>query len=145
MKFFYLPFLHFYSHAESQSFLSVSPTVWKAWIERSFLDNILEIGAAGLFTSETKGLKFTWGFAASKCRVEWSDSICVKLLLFSRSVVSYSFWSHGLQHARPPCPSPSPRACSNWCPLSQCCRPTISSSVIPFSSSFNLFQHQGLF
>ena len=39
---------------------------------------------------------------------------------------------HGLQHARHPCPSPSPRACSNSCPLSRWCQPTISSSVIPF-------------
>ena len=48
--------------------------------------------------------------------------------------MSDSLWTHGLQHARPPCPSPTPRACSNSCPLSQWCRPTISSSVIPFSS-----------
>ena len=41
-------------------------------------------------------------------------------------------WPHGLQHARLPCPSPSPRLCSNSCPLSQWCHPTISSSVIPF-------------
>ena len=53
---------------------------------------------------------------------------------FSRSVVSNSLWPHGLQHARLPCPSPAPRACSNSCPLSQWCHPTISSSVGPFSS-----------
>ena len=41
---------------------------------------------------------------------------------------------HGLQHARPPCPSPTPRVYSNSCPLCQRCSPTISSSVIPFSS-----------
>ena len=40
---------------------------------------------------------------------------------------------HGLQHARPPCPSPTPRGYPNSCPLSQWCRPTISSSVVPFS------------
>ena len=45
-----------------------------------------------------------------------------------------SLQPHGLQQARPPCPSPSPRACSNSCPLSQWCHPTISSSVVPFSS-----------
>ena len=56
------------------------------------------------------------------------------LLLFSRSVVSTSLWPHGLQHARLPCPSPSPRVCSNSCPLSQWCHPTISSSVAPFFS-----------
>ena len=55
------------------------------------------------------------------------------ILLFSRSVVSNSLWSHGLQHTRLPRPSPSPRACSNSCPSSQWCHPTISSSVIPFS------------
>ena len=49
------------------------------------------------------------------------------------SVVSNSLWSHGLQHTRLPGPSPSPGACSNSCPLSQWCHPTILSSVIPFS------------
>ena len=53
---------------------------------------------------------------------------------FSLSVVSDSLWPHGLQHARPPCSSPTPVACSNSCPSSQWCHPTISSSVIPFSS-----------
>ena len=55
-------------------------------------------------------------------------------LLSSSSVGSDSLWPHGLQHARLPCPSPSPGACSNSCPLSQWCHPTISSSVAPFSS-----------
>ena len=59
------------------------------------------------------------------------DSI---LLLFSHSVVSDSLQHHGLQHARLLCPPPSPRACSNSCPSSKWCHPTISSSVIPFSS-----------
>ena len=52
---------------------------------------------------------------------------------FSPSVVSDSLQPHGLQHARPPCPSPAPRVYSNSCPLSRWCHPTISSSVIPFS------------
>ena len=47
--------------------------------------------------------------------------------------MSDSLWPHGLLHTRLPCPSPSPRACSNSCPLSQWCQVTISSSVIPFS------------
>ena len=51
---------------------------------------------------------------------------------FSRSVMSV-LRPHGLQHARPPCPSPTPGACSNSCPLSRWYHPTISSSVIPFS------------
>ena len=53
---------------------------------------------------------------------------------FSRSVMSDSLWPHELQHARPPCPSPTPRVYSNSSPLTQWCHPTISSSVIPFSS-----------
>ena len=53
---------------------------------------------------------------------------------FSHSVMSDSLWPHELQHARPPCPSPTPRAYPNSCPLSQWCHPTISSSVVPFSS-----------
>ena len=58
---------------------------------------------------------------------------------FSLSVVSDSLQLHGLQHARPPCPSPAPRACSNSCPSSQWCHPIISSSVIPFSSCLQSF------
>ena len=58
----------------------------------------------------------------------------VVVVVFSRSVMPNSLWSHGLQHARLSFPSPSPGACSNSCPLSQWCHPTISSSVIPFSS-----------
>ena len=53
---------------------------------------------------------------------------------FSSSVVSDSLRHYGLQHARLPCPSPTPGACLNLCSLSQWCYPTISSSVIPFSS-----------
>ena len=53
---------------------------------------------------------------------------------FSRSVVSHSLRPHGLQHARPPCPSPTPRVHPNPCPSSQWCHPSISFSVIPFSS-----------
>ena len=53
---------------------------------------------------------------------------------FSLSVVSDSLQLHESQHTRPPCPSPTPRVHSNSCPLSQWCHPTLSSSVIPFSS-----------
>ena len=53
---------------------------------------------------------------------------------FSHSAVSESLRHHGLQHARLPCPSPIPRACSNSCSSGQWCHLTISSSVIPFSS-----------
>ena len=64
---------------------------------------------------------------------------------FSHSVVSDSLWPHGLQHARPSYPSPTPRAYSNSCPLSQWCHPTVSSSVIPFSSCLQFFPASGSF
>ena len=64
---------------------------------------------------------------------------------FSRSVMSNSLRPHGLQHARPPCPSPTPRIYSNSCPLSQWCHPVISSSVIPFSSCPQSFPASGSF
>ena len=54
-----------------------------------------------------------------------SDSVQFSSVQFGRSVMSGSLWPHGLQHTRPPCPSPTPRACSNSCPLSQWCHPTI--------------------
>ena len=62
-----------------------------------------------------------------------------------RSVVSDSLWPHGSQHARPPCPSQTLGVYSNSCPLSQWCHPTISSSVIPFSSCLQSFPASGSF
>ena len=58
---------------------------------------------------------------------------------FSHSVVSHSSWPQGLQHSRHPCPSPTPRVYSNSSPWSQWCHPTISSSVVPFSSCLQSF------
>ena len=67
------------------------------------------------------------------------------LLLFSHSVMSNSLGPHGLEHARLPCPSSTPRACSNSCPLSRWCHPTISSSAVPFSSCLQSFPASGSF
>ena len=64
---------------------------------------------------------------------------------FSCSVLSDSFWPHGLQHTRLPCPSPTPGVYSNSCPLSQWCHPIISSPVIPFSSPIQSFLASGSF
>ena len=64
---------------------------------------------------------------------------------FSHSVVSDSLQPHGVQHARFLCPSPTPRAYSNSCPLSRRCHPTISSCVIPFSSCLQSFPASGSF
>ena len=59
--------------------------------------------------------------------------------------MSNSLRPHGLQHTRPPCPSPTPRTYSNSCPSSQWCHPTISPSVIPFSSCLQSFPAPGSF
>ena len=69
----------------------------------------------------------------------------IRSVQFSHSVVSDSLRPHGLQHARPPCLSPIPGTCSNSCPSSQWCHPTISSSVIPFSSCLLSFPASGSF
>ena len=64
---------------------------------------------------------------------------------FSCSFVSDSLRPQGLQHTRPPCPSPAPGDCSNSCPSSQRSHPTISSSVVPFSSCLQSFPASGSF
>ena len=68
-----------------------------------------------------------------------------EVLQFSRSVVSDSLRPRGLQHARPPCPSPTPEIHSHSYALSQWCHPTILSSVVPFSSHLNSFPASGCF
>ena len=64
---------------------------------------------------------------------------------FSCSVMSDFLLPHGMQHARPPCPSPPLRACSNSRPSSRWCYPTISSSVVPFTSCLQFFPASGSF
>ena len=64
---------------------------------------------------------------------------------FSLSVMCNSLRPHGLQHARPPCPSSTPRVYSDSCPLSRWCHSTISSSVVPFSSCLPSFPASGSF
>ena len=70
-----------------------------------------------------------------------ASSICSyhQSIQFSCSVMSDSLWPHALQHARLPCPSPTHGTCSNSCPSSRCCHPTISSSVVRFSSCLQSF------
>ena len=70
---------------------------------------------------------------------------CPRSVQFSPSTMSNSLRPHGLQHATLPGPSPFPRTCSNSCPLSQWCHPTISYSVIPFSSCLQSFPASGTF
>ena len=78
-------------------------------------------------------LKLVW--------MKWSFSF----IQFSHSNVSNPLQPHGLQHARLPCPSPTPEACSNSPTLSQWCHPTISPSVVPYSSCLQSFPASGSF
>ena len=71
------------------------------------------------------------------------DKLALSSVQFSHSVMSDYLWPHGLQHARLPCRSPMRGACSDSCPSSWWCHPTISSSVIPFSSCLQSFPALG--
>ena len=71
--------------------------------------------------------------------------VFVSGVVFQLRSLSHFLWPHGLQHARLPYPSSYPRACSNSCPSSRWCHPTIPSSVIPFSSCLQSFPASGYF
>ena len=81
----------------------------------------------------------------SPCPLVYSLRLFLHSVQFSSSVMSDSLRPHELQHARPPCPSSTPRVYPNSCPLSRWCHPTISSSVIPFSSCLQSFPTSGSF
>ena len=73
------------------------------------------------------------------------STLSINSVQFSRSVVSNSLWLHGLQHTRPPCPSPTSRVYSNSSPLTWWCHSTISSSVVPISSHLRSVPASGSF
>ena len=109
---------------------------YKTRKETRKLQNITKLNTPCPMFYEQTGLLVTRK-AQNGCK--WSSSV-----QFICSVMSNSLGPHGLQHARLPCPSPTPRAYSNSCPSSRWCLPTISSSVTP-SPLFNLSQHQSFF
>ena len=97
-------------------------------------DTCIPLFIATLFT-----IAITWMQPICPLTDEWIKKLWYIYTMeysvqFSCSVVSISLWPHGLQYARPPCPSPTPRIYPNSCPLSRWCHPTISSSVVHFSS-----------
>ena len=105
---------------------------------RDFLNQVIE--PASLASHALVGRVFT---TSTTWKVQkWFQFNSVQ---FTYSTVSNSSWPHGLQHTRPPCPSPTPRVYPNSCPLNQRCYPTISSSVIPFSSCLQSFWVSGSF
>ena len=87
--------------------------------------------------------KLAWNSTLKKKKILASSPI--QSVQFSRSVVSDSWWPNGLQHTRPPCPSPNPGVYSNSCPLSWWCHPTTSSSAVPFSSCLQSSPASGSF
>ena len=90
-----------------------------------------------------KSIDLVWSLSNNQDFFHRSRQIILKLISSVQSLVSDSLQPHGLQHARPPCPSPTPRVYSNSCPLGQWCHPTTSSSVVPFSSCLLSFPASG--
>ena len=88
---------------------------------------------------------YTYGWVTSLFTWNYHNIVDQLSVQFSCSVVSDSLRPHELQHARPPCPSPTPGVHPDSCALSRWCHSAISSSVVPFSSCPQSFQHQGLF
>ena len=84
----------------------------------------------------------SWRLRSGSLETESETGICIQVISDQFSSVTQlclTLQPQGRQHARPPCASPTPRACSNSCPSSRWCHPTISSSVIPFSSHLQPF------
>ena len=138
----FVPRITPYDALTSRIWNKISISVWKEiffinttdkyWYTPTFISHYSEGIKRRLLVEETDTLK--------------NRSFMIKVSVqFSCSVMSDSLWPHGLQHARLPCPSPTPRACSNSCPLSQWCHPTISSFAVPFSSHLQSFPASGSF
>ena len=89
----------------------------------------------------------SFAFKLWPCILKWYYYTCYSRIISSVQLLSHVqlFAIPWLQHARLVCPSPIPRACSNSCPWSQWCRPTISSSIVPFSSCLQSFPASGSF
>ena len=112
--------------------LSFKPTFSQVIYIFWFINPLSDVSFANIFPHWINCPHFVYGLFF--CSVQ-----------FSHSVMSNSLWPHGLQHARPPWPSPTPGVYSNSCPLSRWCHPAISSSVVPFSSRLQSFPVSGSF
>ena len=113
------------------------------WSRRPLGIQVLELGTFEFSFPDLLHISYTLNYLKSSCS-SWLHLFSCSVQ-FSHTVVSNSLWPHGPQHARPPCPSPTPRVYSNSCPLSQWCHPTISSSVVPFFSRLQSFPASGSF
>ena len=105
----------------------------QTWVWSVGWEDILEKGYPLQYSDLVNSMDSIVHGVAESDMTEWL-SLSLFTTQFSHSVVSDSLRPHGLQHARLPCPSPTPGVYSNSCPSSQWCHPTISSSVSPFFS-----------
>ena len=122
--------------------IPVMPRLWPLWTSVSpFAKLLWSLPPEGAVRMRGNGQKVPGSVCPHhKCPVN-----CSLLFSWVHSVMSDSLRPHGLQHTRLPCPSPTPGACSNSCPLNQWCHPAISSSVVPFSSCPQSFRASGSF
>ena len=133
-----LPFLWMTKLKRTSSAVRFPASWWRGWHHSQRFLSCLSCFSMRL---ESLSLCLSARRPCSQCLGEGQIFTYLRLIffLFTYSVVSNSLWPHGLQHTRLPCPSPSSGTCSNSCPLSWWCHPTISSSVTPFSSCLQSF------
>ena len=122
----------------------------KSISDKRLVSRTQETHAIQLQKKKKKNKKTTWLKSRQRTWIDIFQKNIQMTNLFSSvqvspSVMTNSLWHHGLQQARSPCPSRTPRVYSNLCPLSWQCHPTISSSVIPFSSHLQSFPASGSF
>ena len=109
------------------------------------VNDLEEVGMCGTCARSSMGPFPSLHLWACSHQTSWKAGVQFSSVQVSRSVMSDSLRPHEPQHARPPCPSPAPRVHPNPCPSSRWCHPTISSSVVPFSSCPHSFPTSGSF
>ena len=147
-EFFFLPLPSLQASLVAQR-LKCLPAMWETWVQslgREIPRRRKWQPTPVFLPGESHGQRSLVGYSPwGRKESDMTERLHFHFSQFSRLVVSYSLWSHGLQQARPPCPSPTPGVYPNLCPLSRWCHPTISSSVVPFFSCLQSFQHQSLY